>query len=214
MSANFPVTSRTLIAKIKELPPGEDAAVWVRFWSTYQGAIRQFAANKGGEQKADDIVMQVLEKLVEVLRTGQYTPEKGRFHSYLATMIVNEVRMAHRKDKVRAEDRKVSLDALSDDDGKLPLSESLASSVGTDTESIDEDWRQAVLQSAVTHVLNHTALSNRDRNVYRDYVLNGVAIADVAQKYGISRNYVSQIKFRIDKRIVAIGQEMIAGENL
>ena len=49
--------------------------------------------------------MQVLGKLVDVLRSGQYTPEKGKFHSYLATMIVNEVHMAHRKDVVRQVDK-------------------------------------------------------------------------------------------------------------
>ena len=92
MSA-FPVTSVTLIQKIKTLAPGEDSAAWVRFWDSYSLAIRQFAALKGGEANADDIVMTVLGKLVEVLRTGQYTPEKGAFHSYLATMIVNEVHM-------------------------------------------------------------------------------------------------------------------------
>ena len=44
MGSAFPVTSVTLIAKIKNLAPGEDSAAWVRFWDTYQGAIRAFAA--------------------------------------------------------------------------------------------------------------------------------------------------------------------------
>ena len=57
----------------------------VRFWNSYSDAIRQFAALKGGDENADDIVMTVLGKLVDVLRNGQYTPEKGKFHSYLAT---------------------------------------------------------------------------------------------------------------------------------
>ena len=87
MSA-FPVTSVTLIAKIKNLAPGEDSAAWVRFWDTYQGAIRAFAALKGGEQNADDIVMQVLGKLVDVLRSGQYTPEKGKL--FAATELLVE----------------------------------------------------------------------------------------------------------------------------
>ena len=66
--SGFPVTSVTLIAKIKELSPGEDSAAWVRFWDTYSLAICQFAAMKGGEDNADDIVMVVLGKLVDVLR--------------------------------------------------------------------------------------------------------------------------------------------------
>ena len=176
MSATFPETAVTLIAKIKD--------AWVRFWNAYSGAIRQFAAMKGGEENADDIVMLVLGKLVDVLRKGQYTPEKGRFHSYLATMIVNEVHMLHRRNVARGNDRRVSIDAA---------------------------WRQAVLKSAVEHVLTKTALSERDRNVYRAYALEGRDIAEVARTFGISRNSVSQIKTRIDKRIVSVGRELIRG---
>ena len=215
MASAFPPTSLTLIAKIKNLAAGDDSAAWVRFWDTYRGAIRQFAVYKGGEENADDILMQVLGKLVEVLRSGQYTPEKGKFHSYLATMIVNEVRMSHRRELARAADRRVSLDATGSDSGG-DETDSLAETLAAPEESperIDDDWRRAVLQSAVDHVLEHTALSKRDRDVYRAYALEGEDIGEVAKRFGISRNYVSQIKVRIDKRIVAVGREMIARED-
>ena len=215
MASAFPPTSVTLIAKIKNLAAGDDSAAWVRFWDTYRGAIRQFAVYKGGEENADDILMQVLGKLVEVLRSGQYTPEKGKFHSYLATMIVNEVRMSHRRELARAADRRVSLDATGSDSGG-DETDSIAETLAAPEESpdrIDDDWRRAVLQSAVDHVLEHTALSKRDRDVYRAYALEGEDIGEVAKRFGISRNYVSQIKVRIDKRIVAVGREMIARED-
>jgi len=215
MSA-FPVTSVTMIAKIRNLGPGADSAEWVRFWDSYSLAIRQFAALKGGEENADDIVMQVLGKLVEVLRSGQYTPEKGKFHSYLATMIVNEVHMAHRKNMARAGDRKVSLDAAAEDaDGEQQdgtLADTLAAPDAS-PEAIDEDWRKAVLKSAVEHVLTKTALSERDRALYRAYAIEGRDIADVAKEFGLSRNNVSQIRSRIDKRIVEFGRRL-AAENL
>ena len=63
--------------------------------------------------------------------------------------------------------------------------------------------------SAVNHVLMHTALSDRDRQVYRAYALNGEDIAEVSKRFGISRNSVSQIKTRVDRRIVAAGREMV-----
>ena len=211
--STFPVTSVTLIAKIKNLAPGEDSAAWVRFWDTYQGAIRAFAALKGGEQNADDIVMQVLGKLVDVLRGGQYTPDKGSFHSYLATMIVNEVHMAHRKDVVRQVDKRIPIDApVGGDEGKT-VADTLAGA-NVSPEALDEDWRRAVLVAAREHVLMHTALSDRDRQVYRAYALEGEDIGEVAKKFGISRNSVSQIKTRIEKRIIAAGREMIAKEGL
>lgn len=215
MASNFPPTSVTLIAKIKSLAPGEDSAVWVRFWNSYSLAIRQFAAMKGGEENADDIVMVVLGKLVEVLRTGQYAPEKGKFHSYLATMIVNEVHMAHRKNLARAGDRKISLDTSVDgqtDDGDGRTVADTLQAAEVSPEEIDADWRKAVLQSAVEHVLTKTALSDRDRRVYRAYAQEGRDIADVAKAFGLSRNAVSQIKTRIDRRIVDFGRTLIAGE--
>ena len=210
MSASFPLTSVTLIAKIKQLSPGEDSSAWVRFWNSYSLAIRQFAAMKGGEANADDVVVTVRGKPVDVLRTGQYSPEKGRFHSYLATMIVNEVHMAHRKEMARAGDRKVSLDAGGEDESSSALMDTLAAPEES-PETIDADWRQAVLKSAVEHVLTKTALSDRDRKVYRAYALEGRDIADVAKEFGLSRNSVSQIKSRIDKRIVAVGKELVRG---
>ena len=210
MAAVFPPTSVTMIAKIRNLGPGEDSAQWVRFWNMYSLAIRQFAAFKGGEENADDIVMQVLGKLVEVLREGKYTPEKGKFHSYLASMIVNEVHMAHRREMARAGDRKVSIDSSSTTD-EGDETDTLANTLSAPDESpakLDEDWRKAVLRSATEHVLTKTALSERDRAVYRAYGLEGRDIGEVAKEFGVSRNHVSQIKVRIDRRIVAFGREL------
>ena len=147
--ASFPETSFTLLEKLGRLAPGQDEAAWQRLWELYMPALRQFIVWKGGERNADDIVQQVLVKLVDVLRTGQYKAEKGRFHSYLAMMAYNEV-----------------------------------------------------------HVLNKTALSDRDRSVYRQFRQEERPIEDVAKKFNISRNLVSKICSRIDKRIIAIGREM------
>ena len=60
-------------------------------------------------------------------------------------------------------------------------------------------------------MLTKTALSERDRAVYRAYVQEGRPIAEVAAQFKLSRNSVSQIKTRIDKRIVAVGRELVAG---
>ena len=211
--SSFPATSVTLIQKIKTLAPGEDGAAWVRFWDAYSLAIRRFAALKGGEANADDIVMTVVGKLVSVLREGQYTPERGAFHSYLATMIVNEVHMQHRKDLVRKTDQHLSINAPiggDGDGGDMSLADTLQTTV-TPADMYEDDWRQAVLASAVEHVLTKTALSDRDRAVYRAYVQEGRPIGEVAAEFRLSRNSVSQIKTRIERRIVAVGRELVAG---
>jgi len=195
--STFPPTSVSLIAKIKDLPPGEDGAAWARFWELYAPAMRAFAVFKGGTANADDIVMAVFGKLVEVLRGGQFDPSKGSFHSYLAAMIYNEVHMQHRKDEVRKSDAHVPLDET--------LVESL---VAPSTGDVEAEWRRAVLQAATDHVLTKTALSARDRDVYRFYVQEQHSIEETAAKFHITRNLASQIKTRIEKRIATIGREM------
>ena len=200
----FPPTSVSLIAKIKDLAPGEDGAAWARFWELYAPAMRAFAVFKGGAANADDIVMSVFGKLVDVLRGGQFDPSKGSFHSYLAAMIYNEVHMQHRRDEVRKSDAHVPLDET--------LVESLAA---PSTGDVEADWRRAVLQAATDHVLTKTALSERDREVYRFYVQEQHMIEETAKKFRITRNSVSQIKTRIEKRIAAIGREMaVAAERI
>ena len=201
--STFPETSFTLIAKIKDLAKGQDSAVWNRFWDLYAPAMRAFAAFKGGDANADDIVMTVLGKLVEVLRSGQFDPAKGSFHSYLATMIYNEVHMQHRKDVVRKTGAHVPIDEA--------MTEDLVAPASTD---VDVDWQRAILAAAVEHVLTKTALSERDRAVYRFYVQENHSLDETVEKFHLLRNTISQIKTRIEKRIATIGREMAAAADL
>ena len=88
--------------------------------------------------------MTVLGKLVDVLRSGQYTPEKGKFHSYLATMIVNEVHMSHRREIARASDRKVSIDSSVPGGAAESSDRTIADTIAApevSPERLDADWR-------------------------------------------------------------------------
>ena len=212
--ASFPETSFTLLEKLGRLAPGQDEAAWQRLWELYMPALRQFIVWKGGERNADDIVQQVLVKLVDVLRTGQYKVEKGRFHSYLAMMAYNEVHMQHRKDQVRHVDEHVPIDNFVNDGThddqqlKFETPDELKAQDAPAGESLDADWQRAVVEAARDHVLTKTALSDRDRSVYRQFRQEERPIEDVAKEFNISRNLVSKICSRIDQRIVTIGREM------
>ena len=210
---SFPETSFTLLEKIGRLAPGQDEAAWQRLWELYAPALRQFVIWKGGERTADDIVQQVLVKLVDVLRSGQYKAEKGRFHSYLATMAYNEVHMQRRKEVARRQDDHLPIDSFvgegtSDGQEKSETPDALKATDAPAGESLDEDWRRALVAAAIEHVLTKTALSDRDRSVYRQVRQQEQPIEDVAKAFGISRNLVSKICSRIDQRIVAVGREM------
>ncbi len=211
--SSFPETSFTLLEKIGRLSPGQDEAAWQRLWDLYTPALRQFIIWKGGERNADDIVQQVLIKLVNALRTGQYNAEKGRFHSYLATMAYNEVHMQRRKEMARCLDDHVPIDSfvgegVNGGQEKSETPDALKASAAPAGDSLDEDWRRALVAAATEHVLTKTALTDRDRNVYRQFRQEERPIEEVASAFGLSRNNVSKICSRIDQRIVAVGREM------
>ena len=116
--------------------------------------------------------------------------------------------------RARQKDKSIPIDApVGGDESGKTVADTLAAE-GDSPDVLDEDWRKAVLTSAREHVLMHTALSDRDRQVYRAYAMEGEDIGEVARKFGLSRNSVSQIKTRIEKRIIAAGREMIAKEGL
>lgn len=188
MSA-LPDTPVTLIARMAAQMTGEDEAGWVRFFDLYQPVIRHFAQAAGAKADSEDVAQDVLVKLVEVFRKGSYTPEKGRFRAYLATITRREVINRWQRAQARAEGRRVSID---DVDLSVPPDAAAM---------LDAKWRMAQHAAAVEHVLTRTALAQKSKDVYRAYVLEERPICEVAKAFGIPRNSVSQIKTRVEAMI-------------
>ena len=190
--SKIPDTPVTLIARMAAQATGEDEATWVKFFELYQPVIRHFAEFAGARSDTDDVVQDVMVKLVEVFRSGAYRPEKGRFRAFLATITRREVINRWQKAQVRAADRQVSLNRTT------------AQEIAVQPEAaamLDAKWRLAQHAAAVVHVLTRTALAQRSKDVYRAYVLEEKPIGEVAKAFGVSRNVVSQTKTRVDAMI-------------
>ena len=199
MSA-FPDTPVTLLARIAAQVTGkDDEAAWVRLFELYEPAIRKFAEYQGGGSESEDVAQEIFLKLVEVLRGGKYSAEAGKFRSYLATLIRRELVDRWRKRQARGGDANVSMD--NEKAGIVPTVDSETAAI------IDVKWRLARHEAAVEHALTKTALAQRSKDVYRAYVLEERPIDEVAARFGILSNSVSQIKTRVEKMIAAIEAE-------
>ena len=190
--SRIPDTPVTLIARMAAQVTGEDEATWVKFFELYQPVIRHFAEFAGVRSDTDDVVQDVMVKLVDVFRSGAYRPEKGRFRAFLATITRREVINRWQKAPARAADRHVSLNRTAAQEIAVPPEAA---------EILDAKWRLAQHAAAVEHVLTRTALAQRSKDVYRAYVLEEKPIGEVAKAFGVSRNVVSQIKTRVDAMI-------------
>jgi len=200
--ANFPNTPVSLLAHIASENTGvHDEAAWTRLFELYAPAIRKFAAEHGGEGEEDDVVQEIFVRLVEVLRGGRVKVggDAVKFRRYLATLIRNELVSRWRRRRARGGGANVSLD---------DPSAGVEASVESETAAaIDVKWRLARHAAAVEWTLEKTALSAQSKAVYRAYVMEGRPIAEVAKKFGISRNSVSQTKTRVERMVAAIEAE-------
>ena len=192
----FPQTSLTLLRKLAVQMTGvSDEAAWTRFFNLYTPAIRKFVEWIDKSHDPDDVVQDIYVQLVEVLRSGRYNPERAKFRSLLATMIRRHLISLYRRDRARCADAQTPLD---DVELSVPADQAAR---------LDLKWRLAKHEAAVEHVLTKTALSRQTCEVYREHVLNERPAADVAKQFGITKNYVGQIKFRINGMIEVLERE-------
>ena len=200
MNHEFVRTQMTLLQRIAIEKTGEDEATWARFFELYYPAMVFFAKGIGGYDNAEDVASEVLVKLVDVLRHGKYERQPGKsFRAYVKTLIRNQLNDLYRKEKARGLGLKVELTDQ--------IKEEVAGEDQDFALKLDTDWAEACQNAAVQHVLTKTALSEQSKSVYREYVVKGRPIDDVANEFGISKNVVSQIKTRIERMISAIAAE-------
>ncbi len=198
MSA-FPDTSTTLLAKLAERETGVDQAAWFRFFALYQPVMVEFARTKGAGDDAEDVVQEVFSSLAKTFQAGRYEREKGRFRSYLAKMLRNELISQFRRRSVRPGN-----DVAGVTEAEVEAEKSLQTSPSVYSGPDDaENWRIARHRIAVEHILTKTALSAQSRQIYRRLMESGDNCAEVARSMGIAAATVRQVKSRVTRMIAA-----------
>jgi RNA polymerase sigma factor (sigma-70 family) len=193
----FPETPTMLLTRIAMQATGEDESVWTEFFELYEPAMRVYLIARGvNESKVDDIVQDVLVKLVGVLRTGSFDKKRSRFRTYLSRILYNEMVDHYRRAQARCEDLHVSIHEADVE---------VSSTAG---EALDEEWAKARLSAAVTHILEKTAISAQSKNVFRELEVTGDTCEAVAKRLGLRAAAVRQIKSRVGRMVAALEERL------
>ena len=193
----FPPTSLTLLQKLAVQVTGDSEASWVRFFNLYTPAIRKFAEWNDHIHDPDDVVQEVYLKLVEVLRSGKFNPDKARFRTFLALLIRHQLITLYRQDEARHAAARCSIDDLGEE----------LSAPSEQQDRIDLDWAKAKHQAAVEHVLTKVAMKQQSREIYRAYVLENRPIDEVSATFNVSADIIYKVKNRVNKMIEAVELE-------
>ncbi len=83
------VTQPSLLSRVRD---GSDQAAWREFEAKYRELLMRYCRARGLQQSdADDVCQLVMMNLAQSLRNFEYSPEKGRFRSYLGRVVRNSI---------------------------------------------------------------------------------------------------------------------------
>ena len=193
---SYPETSATLLRTLREAQSGVDDVAWARFVDMYGPVVHHLVRllSPGiSDADTDEAVQDVFVKLVNILRSGAYDSAKGKFRTYLSTLVRRLLVDRYREAVARRRDSQVELDA--------------AEQIGVDDDPgawMDAKWRIACRMAAERRVMEESALAEQSREVWRLLSVEGLSVKDAARRLGIPSNTVSKAKRRIETRIAAV----------
>ena len=198
----FPETPKTILQRICELKDGTDESAWERFAELYRPAIREFIRISGPTLQpadVDDVAQDIFVRLVAVFRQGLFDPgpDRGRFRTYLATVVRRMLIDRARRLTVRLAGAALPLEAAEEVPAETPDAAVLA----------DLNWRIARHQAAVAHVFAKSALGEQARRIYVMSETDGLSASEIAKRLGLGANAVRSIRSRVSRMIAAVEAE-------
>ncbi len=200
--ASIPPTSVTLL---KDLSGDATSVRWTEFHDKYSGPMRAFLRTHYPTVEADDVIQEVLIALMKCLPHYQYVPdEHGYFHNYLMGIVKHKAEDALRHMKFRT----ILISEL-----EKEAKERMKYLRRPDDEAEEAVWQNNTKEAALQQLLADDSILPSTREIFRHVAVMHEKPANVASKFGITRNNVDQIKARMIARLRDLIANMAAAAN-
>ncbi len=178
----------THVTLLERVANADDEAAWTEFCERYGPLIRSFARRRHvNAAEIDDIMQDVLMILTKSMPKFEYDPAKGKFRSYLKTLVIRAVyrKTFQKKTPVLLEDIEAAVDSTRDD---------------PETEAIwEEEWRQHHVRQAMRIIA--IEFNEQDQQAFEFYGVQGRSVQETADDLEINVDQVYKAKSRILKRL-------------
>jgi len=164
---------------------------WHEFDGIYRPMLFRFARARGmGEAEAEEIAQQCMTAIHLHIGGFEYDPGKGRFKSWLGTMVRNRINSALR----RRRDVQAGTQEFRDlrDGGPEP------------DEVFDTLWRQEHLRHCLR--LIRSEVEESTFRVFVAFVMEEQPLEEVCERFALTPNHVRVIRTRMTRRL---GQRMV-----
>ena len=186
------LTQPSLLSRVRD---GSDQAAWREFDAKYRELLLRYCRARGLQQSdAEDVRQLVMMNLAKFLRSFDYSPEKGRFRSYLGRVVRNSI--SRYFSRPNPADRALDTAVMA----RVP---------DEDPDEADDLWEQEWVSHHYRLAMRtiHDTFDSRSVAVF-DRLVNGESVADVAETCEMSTQAVHKVKQRIRNRM----QELIAAQ--
>ena len=203
------LTLSTHATLLKKLAAGENPAAWREFCDRYGELIRGFAKRKGLQSSdCDDVVQETLLALIKSMPKFQYEPGKGKFRSYLKTIVLHVIFQRSRQKRGQVSLGEIEATVGSWADGDFADAKTAAD---PETEAQWEaEWRQYHLRQAMRTI--EAEFNENDRAAFDAYAVAGQDVRETAESLGMSVDQVYQAKSRILKRLGQLVEQQVQEE--
>ncbi|MFQ5430192.1 MAG: sigma-70 family RNA polymerase sigma factor [Phycisphaerae bacterium] len=176
-------TRPSLLVRLKD---NRDAVAWGEFDAIYRPMLHRFARRFGADApEAEDIVQHCMTAVHEHISSFDYDPEKGRFKSWLRTLVNNRMRnLLRRRRERRAES------------GDL---RELRSPDANPEEVFERIWMDEHLKHCLCLV--SADVEERTFRAFQYYVIEERPIEEVCRELEMTPNQVHKSKYRLTKKL-------------
>lgn len=189
-------THKTLLDRVAN---GNDPTAWRDFCDRYEELIRRFALRRGViGPDADDIIQDVLLALTKAMPGFEYDPVKGKFRSYLKTVVLRTIfKKSHEKKGLMG----------------LSLLDETTRAASNDADLDDQwesEWRQHHLRQAMRTI--ELEFNPTDWKAFHAYVVDGEEADSVGANLQLTAAQVYQTKYRVMIRLREVIAVQVADE--
>jgi RNA polymerase sigma-70 factor (ECF subfamily) len=184
-------TRPSLLLRIRDR---SDTDAWRTFDAIYRPMLQRFARARGLDQDAaEDVTQQCLAAIYDHIGEFNYDPSKGRFKSWLRTLVNNRVRDLLRVQRDRQGDTGAFRQAQQRED------------------SPEDVFEQIWMEEHLGHCLRELRCEVEETTfkAFWDYVMEEQPIEHVCAALNLKPNNVYTIKWRLTERIAAKMKELV-----
>jgi len=187
-------TRPSLLIRLKK---DGDASAWLEFDAIYRPLLRRVARARGlGDNDVDDVVQHCMLAVVKHIQSFDYDRNKGRFKSWLSTLINNRVRNLHR-------DRH-------DFERDATFMEPEQQRELAPDEVFERAWMQEHLRFALEQI--RYTITPIAYAVYRRHVLDGESADAVCKEFSLSPSQLYKVKWRVTQKLHARLRDVLPAE--